>query len=74
MTGSREGSSEAQKRRRAQARVAGIEADLAYFQARIEILGEPETVNQRAQRRAFTALYAVFAKRATGAGGERPRG
>jgi hypothetical protein len=43
-------------------RLARLEADLAYFQARIEVLGEPATVNQQAQRRAFTALYAVFAK------------
>jgi hypothetical protein len=48
--------------RRRRARIAQIEADLAYFQARIEILRAPATINQDAQRKAFTALYALFAK------------
>jgi hypothetical protein len=36
--------------------VTGIEADLAYFQARIELIGEPSTINQKAQLAAFRFL------------------
>ncbi len=37
--------------------LADLEADLAYFQARLEILGEPETANQLAQRKVFNLLH-----------------
>jgi hypothetical protein len=62
MTESGEGEQEARARTQVRVRLAHLEADLAYFRARIEILGEPMTANQMAQRRAFTALYAMLAK------------
>jgi hypothetical protein len=40
------------------AHITALEADIAYFQARLEILGEPETINQVAQRRLFLLLHA----------------
>jgi hypothetical protein len=38
-------------------RIAQAEADLAYFQARLALIGEPNTLNQYAQRCAFQMLY-----------------
>ncbi|MCG6862480.1 MAG: hypothetical protein LJE70_14555 [Chromatiaceae bacterium] len=43
-------------RRRRKIRLASLEADVAYFQARLEILGEPKTANQRAQSKAYNLL------------------
>lgn len=37
--------------------LARMEADVAYFQARLDFLGEPATANQAAQRKAFKHLY-----------------
>jgi hypothetical protein len=37
--------------------LARMEADMAYFQARLEILGEPVTANQQAQRKVFKLLH-----------------
>jgi len=45
------------ERWRHKAHLATLEADAAYFQARLEILGEPETSNQLAQRRLFVLLH-----------------
>jgi hypothetical protein len=36
--------------------VTGLEADLAYFHARLEFIGEPETINQQAQIETFRFL------------------
>lgn len=44
------------ERERGKLRVARLEADLAYFQARLELLGEPCSANQQAQRRVFQLL------------------
>lgn len=44
-------------------RIARLEADLAYFEARIELLGEPRSANQHAQRRAFQLLCESLAER-----------
>ena len=38
-------------------RIAQAEADLAYFQARLALIGEPRTLNQYAQKCAFQILY-----------------
>lgn len=38
------------------ARLASLEADVAYFQARLEIIGEPQTANQLAQLKVFKLL------------------
>ncbi|MBB1073367.1 hypothetical protein HUU62_02925 [Rhodoferax sp. 4810] len=45
-------------RRRLQ--VVQLQSDLAYFQARLGLLGEPKTTNQEAQRRAFKLLHQVL--------------
>ena len=37
-------------------RVSALEADLAYFQARLELLGEPKSSHQKAQKRVYEAL------------------
>jgi len=47
---------QAADRKRLKIRLATLEADMAYFQARLEILGEPATANQWAQHKAFDYL------------------
>jgi hypothetical protein len=37
--------------------LARLEADVAYFQARLDFLDQPETSNQAAQRKAFKHLF-----------------
>lgn len=49
--------SNADERARLRVRLARLEADAAYFQARLEILGEPRSANQLAQRKVFTLLH-----------------
>lgn len=44
-------------------KLAHLEADMAYFQARLELLGEPRTANQEAQRRVFKLLYKALGER-----------
>jgi hypothetical protein len=44
-------------------RLARLESDLAYFQARLEIIGDPTTTNQRAQRKAFKLLHRTIGDR-----------
>ncbi len=34
-----------------------LQSDLAYFQARLGLIGEPATTNQEAQRRTFKLLH-----------------
>jgi hypothetical protein len=43
--------------------LARLESDLAYFQARLEIIGDPVTTNQRAQRKAFKLLHRTIGDR-----------
>ena len=43
-------------RKRRSLRLVTLEADLAYFQARLELLGEPRSANQWAQRRTYELL------------------
>jgi hypothetical protein len=38
------------------AHLALLEADIAYFQARLEMIGEPTSTNQIAQRKVFKLL------------------
>ena len=45
------------ERKRRRARLARLEADIAYFQARLEMIGEPGSTNQMAQRKVFKLLY-----------------
>lgn len=37
-------------------RATGLEADIAYCEARLELLGKPKSLNQQAQCRAFRLL------------------
>lgn len=37
-------------------RVSVLEADVAYFQARLELLGEPKSTHQAAQYRAYRTM------------------
>ena len=61
---------EAQARRRL--RIVQTQADLAYFEARLTLIGEPVTLNQRAQQRTFRALHkAVGQKLLKVSGGPR---
>ena len=50
---------ESDERRRHRVRLARLEADMAYFQARLEIIGEPDSANQMAQRKAFKVISAL---------------
>ena len=36
--------------------ITGLEADLAYFSARLEFVGTPKTINQKVQLSIFRAL------------------
>jgi hypothetical protein len=47
-------------RRRVRTKIARLEADIAYFQARLEVLGEPQTTNQQAQRKLFRLLHRLL--------------
>ncbi|UHD15375.1 hypothetical protein [Thiocapsa bogorovii] len=44
------------ERKRRRIRLARLEADIAYFQARLEMIGEPTSANQLTQRKAFELL------------------
>lgn len=39
-----------------QLRVSGLEADIAYCEARLELVGKPRTLNQQAQYLTFSLL------------------
>ena len=45
------------ERRRRRVNLARLEADMAYFQARLEMIGEPGSTNQVAQRKVFKLLH-----------------
>jgi hypothetical protein len=47
----------ADEQKRHRVRLARLEADLAYFQARLEIIGEPGSTNQMAQVKVFKLLH-----------------
>lgn len=48
---------EAQALQNRKVRMAQMEADLAYFQARLELIGAPHTLHQQAQQRLFSLLH-----------------
>jgi hypothetical protein len=52
-----------EERTRRRLRVAKSQADLAYFQARLTLLGEPKTLNQAAQQRTFKRLMKAVGRR-----------
>ncbi|MTW19676.1 hypothetical protein [Allochromatium palmeri] len=51
-----------QRLRETRIRLAKLEADIAYFQARLELIGEPTSSNRAAQRKLFTLLHKAVAK------------
>lgn len=57
MNESRDLRSNVDEHARRRVRLAHLEADVAYFQARLEILGEPRSANQLAQRKVFKLLH-----------------
>ena len=56
-------SAEADERKRQRIRLARLEADMAYFQARLELLGEPNSNNRAAQRKVFNLLHKTVASK-----------
>jgi hypothetical protein len=52
-----------EERSRRRLRVAKSQADIAYFQARLTLLGEPRTLNQAAQQRTFKRLLKAIGRR-----------
>jgi hypothetical protein len=52
-----------EERARRRLRLAKWQADIAYFQARLMLLGEPRTLNQMAQQRTFRRLLKVVGRR-----------
>lgn len=49
-----------QNQQRQRIRLARMESDLAYFQARLELIGEPKTSNENAQHKLFQMLCRTF--------------
>ena len=49
------------ERQRQRVRLARLEADMAYFQARLELIGEATTSNRAAQRKVFNLLHKTVA-------------
>jgi hypothetical protein len=58
---------EARARRRL--RIAQAQADLAYFHARLTLIGSPATLNQNAQERTFRNLYKAIGQKLLKLGG-----
>ncbi|MGQ9660040.1 MAG: hypothetical protein ACUVQI_07685 [Thermochromatium sp.] len=54
--------SEALERREARIRLAKLEADVAYFQARLELIGAINSSHRLAQRKVFTLLYTAISR------------
>jgi hypothetical protein len=52
-----------EERQRRRLRVAKSQADMAYFQARLTLLGEPKTLSQVAQQRTFKLLLKSVGRR-----------
>jgi hypothetical protein len=51
------------ERKRRRVSLARLEADIAYFQARLEMIGEPDSTNQMAQRKVFKLLHKITGAR-----------
>ncbi|WP_120797442.1 hypothetical protein [Thiocapsa rosea] len=60
------------ERKRRRIRLARLEADIAYFQARLEMIGEPTSANQRTQRKAFELLLKTVSTKVAKVQRERP--
>ncbi|NEV62308.1 hypothetical protein [Thiorhodococcus minor] len=56
-------SSDSSERKRQRIRLARLEADMAYFQARLELIGSPNSSNRAAQRKVFNLLHKTVASK-----------
>lgn len=56
-------SSDSGERKRQRIRLARLEADMAYFQARLELIGIPNSSNRAAQRKVFNLLHKTVASK-----------
>lgn len=63
---------ELSERKRRRIRLARLEADVAYFQARLEMIGEPRSANQLTQRKAFALLLKTVSTKVAKVQRERP--
>ena len=54
---------DSEERQHQRVRLARLEADMAYFQARIELIGEANTNNRLAQRKVFNLLHKMVASK-----------
>jgi hypothetical protein len=52
------------ERKRHRVHLARLEADVAYFEARLQLIGKPCTIHQRAHRRTFEVLHHALASEA----------
>ncbi|MBK1719288.1 hypothetical protein [Thiocystis violacea] len=52
-----------EERKRQRVRLARLEADMAYFQARLELIGEANSSNRAAQRKVFNLLHKTVASK-----------
>jgi hypothetical protein len=55
-------------------RQAKYQSDLAYFEARLSLLGKPKTLNQAAQQKAYKTLHRAVARRLLAAEDAQPLG
>jgi hypothetical protein len=59
----RDKSASSDERKRQRVRLARLESDMAYFQARLELIGEPNSSNRAAQRKVFNLLHKTVASK-----------
>lgn len=52
-----------EENKRQRVRLARLESDMAYFQARLELIGTPATNNLAAQRKVFNLLHKAVASK-----------
>lgn len=55
--------SDSDERKRQRIRLSRLEADMAYFQARLELIGAPSSSNRAAQRKVFNLLHKTTASK-----------
>lgn len=72
MTGSHSKSGD-EERKRHRLQMVRLQADIAYFEARLEMIGEPATLHQATQRFVFERLRHDLLKQILAAGAGRAR-
>jgi hypothetical protein len=53
--------------------ISSLEADIAYFEARVELVGKPETFHQEAQLKTYQALESAMRETLARLRGERAK-